>query len=810
MDSLINKAILYGAAGTGKSSFMELITNNPPPDIRRSTPLASRPVSVFQMDAAHKDLKKLTFQQRKEMLAKAMASVKTSTDREEDATSDSDGISSDEEEAGNKPASVSTETLTTKHMSTQDPDRKLQPVAQPTSLPRRNTSQRDEHALLKSVATCDGLVQLIEQCSRTGETITRYYKILFIDSGGQPQFHEMLPVFLRRMTLYVFVFKLSEELAAKPVVEYYNSSGEAVGTPYQSAQTNLQLLQHCLRTLRTHRTTSKSECKASRIMIVGTHRDKEGECTSETRAEKNEKLASLLLPEFKDEVTYSADKEFIFAVNAKDPQPKDKDLAKRVQRLVLSDYGRNPVKVPLRYYCLEIVLEEATQTLGRGVLSIDECLAAAAELHFNRHTLDAALKFLDEISSLFYFPEVLEGVVFTNPQVLLDKATEPVEKVHSLRKATSSEMIVTVEEQEFKEHALFSLEFLGQEAFQKHYVPGLFTPVELVKLFGRLLLIAKFSATKYLMPALLKVLQEDKVHKHRVPDDSPAAALALDFPLGGPRLGTFCTLICFLVSPNNQFPGPWKIELLPNSNTPACLYRNCIRFSLSGFPGIVTLIDTFTCFEVHVNVASKVAGELCTTVRRAIFAGMKKAYLTLGYNDCTPSPAILCPCGVGSPHMATMLKGLWCCKTDKVKCGDLTPRHLVWTEGNTLKQKGKYCHAVFIDVLIFLSLFSAGFALTLKDLICFPMPGGKVNLAERIGVSYYEFGVLLLEDDDGDLIAAIEKEQGKSSANINREVFRLWLKGKGRQPVTWATLVAVLQDIGLVKLAKDIQAVKML
>ena len=384
VDSLINKAILYGAAGTGKSSFMELVTDNPPPDIRRSTPLASRPVSVFQMDVAHERFKKLTLLQKKEMIAKAMAKVETCQDEEEDATSDSDGISSDEEDAGNKPASVSTEALTTKHMSsTQDPDHKFQPVAVPTSSPgdsRRNTSQRDEHALLESVAACDGLVQLVEQCSRTGETITRYYKILFIDSGGQPQFHEMLPVFLRRMTLYVFVFKLSEELATKPVVEYYNSSGEAVGTPYQSAQNNLQLLQHCLRTLRTHRTTSKSGCKASRIMIVGTHRDKEGECTTETRAEKNEKLASLLLPEFKDEVTYSADKKFIFAVNAKDPQSEDKDLAKRVQRLVLSDCAPNPVKVPVRYYCLEIVLEEATHTLGRGVLSIDECLAAVISI----------------------------------------------------------------------------------------------------------------------------------------------------------------------------------------------------------------------------------------------------------------------------------------------------------------------------------------------------------------------------------------------------------------------------------------------
>ena len=103
------------------------------------------------------------------------------------------------------------------------------------------------------------------------------------------------------------------------------------------------------------------------------------------------------------------------------------------------------------------------------------------------------------------------------------------------------------------------------------------------------------------MPALLEVLEEDRVCEHRVPDDSPAAALALDFPLGGPLLGTFCTLICFLVSLNNQFPCPWEIVLLPDSNTPACLYRNCIHFSIPGYPGTVSLIDTFTHFEIHVD-----------------------------------------------------------------------------------------------------------------------------------------------------------------------------------------------------------------
>ena len=86
------------------------------------------------------------------------------------------------------------------------------------------------------------------------------------------------------------------------------------------------------------------------------------------------------------------------------------------------------------------------------------------------------------------------------------------------------------------------------------------------------------------------------------------------------------------------------------------------------------------------------------------------------------------------------------------------------------------------------------------------MSEGKVNLAEKIP-DYWDFGVLLLDDHSGDQIAAIEKEQGKSTVDINRQILRLWVQGKGRQPVTWTTLVTVLQDIGLVTLAREIGAI---
>ena len=94
---------------------------------------------------------------------------------------------------------------------------------------------------------------------------------------------------------------------------------------------------------------------------------------------------------------------------------------------------------------------------------------------------------------------------------------------------------------------------------------------------------------------------------------------------------------------------------------------------------------------------------------------------------------------------------------------------------------------------------------TLVALIRFHMVDGTVNLAENIGAKYHDFGVLLLEDNDGSTISAIELKQGGNPADINRRIFQLWLQGKGKQPKTWATLIAVLRDIEMNELAKNME-----
>ena len=671
------KILLYGAAGTGKSSFMHIILDNPPPEIRRSTSLTARPVTVFQVNTNDMRWIKLSPEERKELLVKAAigrnrrqaGQERQNSSEENDIVTIVEGVVFPE---GSESSGTEFKT-SVKESEAEDEVTMHQASPSMSTIP----DTKDETPI--TFSTYEELIKIVDRLSEKGESIATYKKLYLIDSGGQPQFHEMLPAFLRRMTLYVFVFKLSEDLDTKPKVEYFNHSGKSVGTPYQSSHTNQQLLEHCIRVLHTHRASSSNDqVLSSRIMIVGTHRDEEDPETREAkRAEKNEKISELLL-NFQEEACFYnvPTNEYIFPVNSLKPEEIDRCVVDEFRRLVLTECIPDPVNVPLRYYALEIILEEYSQRKGRGVLSLDECLEAASELHFEKHTLEAALIFLDELSVVFYFPDVLEGVLFTNPQVLLDKATELVEEVHVLRE-TKNKVAGVGDMQMFRDYAQVSPRLLSR--FQKHYVPGLFTPKELVKLFRKLFVLAELSSGKFFMPALLQVLEEKKVNDYRVSAKSPVAALAVDFPLGGPLLGVYCSLTCFLISNDNTYPCPWKVMRCQMSSIPACLYRNCIRFSIPHHPGCVTLIDTFDHFEVHVSTR-KGCVKMCSVVRFAILAGLKKASATLGYRDVAPSLGLLCPCGKKTAHVATFGEDCWICSLNCEEYGGLTHRQRVWKQ----------------------------------------------------------------------------------------------------------------------------------
>ena len=79
------------------------------------------------------------------------------------------------------------------------------------------------------------------------------------------------------------------------------------------------------------------------------------------------------------------------------------------------------------------------------------------------------------------------------------------------------------------------------------------------------------------------------------------------------------------------------------------------------------------------------------------------------------------------------------------------------------------------------------------------------DIAERIGLSYKKVGGELLEDSGGNRVEIIWTNNFHKVVDTNVDILKEWLKGSGKRPVTWRTLIQVLEKYGEVELAQDIR-----
>ena len=81
-----------------------------------------------------------------------------------------------------------------------------------------------------------------------------------------------------------------------------------------------------------------------------------------------------------------------------------------------------------------------------------------------------------------------------------------------------------------------------------------------------------------------------------------------------------------------------------------------------------------------------------------------------------------------------------------------------------------------------------------------------INIPASIGQKYWQFGILLLIDDTGQIVESIVHEHQRDTELINLKILQKWINGVG-QPVSWDTLAQVLKDIQLNELARKVTIV---
>ena len=685
IDLGIDKVVMFGVAGRGKTCSLHALLGLPPPD-PGSTELMERPITISVISSDDgKQWKKMTSEEVHERIAQIIGSRPVISEHTSERTSEHNS-----ERIGEQPSNVA---VNEPHPPTEG-DASIAPeatVISPTvfegeGAPGAKSMSELAQKLLSKMKK--DFVLRINALALLSEPIYKQDWVYLIDSGGQQEFHEVLPIFLNGASDFIYVLKLDDPLDQPPELCFRDSSGTPMSKPHPSFLTNEQILKHCMHTINSF-TTKNEDRTPPQILILGTHRDKVKKEELPQKLKAVNKIVKQTVEDtvMKDQVIFCG-KQYVFPINAKEPEEEDMECAKKCQEILNEKHGRKRKPVPLRWYALQYMWQEATQELKRNVLSKQECLDIAKSLHIDNKSCEEALIFFNALNLLFYWPEILPDLVFVETKVILDKVSELVKKCYEMKENPSP---TGGEWHAFLDYAKVTEARL--KLFTKHYVDQMFTPGHLIDLLKGLLIIAKLPNDEWFMPSLLKMVRKDKVEDYRV---NSKTALVVHFPNCRPLTGVFCCMVAFVLSPDNTYndnPCLWRVlkddgdeddgeedssnEDDEKSQLPT---RNVIKFHVEGFPGYVTMIDYFTHFEVHVHVeVDTKEKELWQLVRHSVIKGLKEASNMLGYTDNIFQLAIVCSHHPRTPHPAIVNgRGMWTCSKNKAKGGEVPLLSIPW------------------------------------------------------------------------------------------------------------------------------------
>ena len=677
VEVVITVCIVLGLPGVGKTHLKFLLLDQRPPHLRTSTICAETPVRIeirtvtgTRVQTVEGKWSEVDNEEMFDVVAEMilLAEVESSSELQPHTTNDIDVAEVEKP----KKKSVFTRLInrlkkrsaSVEHLEATDSPQ-LQACAS-VQTPDSSAYQKAMNAIMNKLTQHITKVKRKLHESRTSKLSYKQRLkskwVYFTDSGGQPQYHELLPLFMRHISSALCVIRLSDRLNEIQSVDYFKD-GKQIGAAQCSQFTALDTVKCLINTIQSYATQDNPP----RIILVGTHLDKLEEQLSKQDAkeladdshqsleEKDKQLIEMLERDFSDQLVYysesSNEKRLLFPLNTLNPGEHENTVAQSIRRSV-ETAGAKEIKIPIWWYILELLLQELANELGRGVLSRTECLEMAHLLDIKEDSFNAALIYFDELNIVKYSPNILPDVVFIDSQIPLDKVSELVHHSYLLRRPTSS---LDTEWKHFRDQGVVSVECL--KTFDRHYVPGIFSVKHLTQFLKQLLVLAPIprpewvpsskqlpcdgtaEETHFVMPTLLPTLSEDELEKWRS-FSFAAAPLLIKFPKGSRRAGVFCCFIIHLIRHCN-----WNFFLSKEEQ----MYRNCIRMdSVSKSPPTsVVLIDSNSYIEVHVNAStgipiSEYTG-LLPTIKQVILSGIYSACKTLKYDLTKPEFAFYCP-----------------------------------------------------------------------------------------------------------------------------------------------------------------------
>ena len=509
--------------------------------------------------------------------------------------------------------------------------------------------------LLKTVQSIS-LTERAEYEQRLQESCEGGHATLnIIDTGGQPEFHEVLPALITGPAINLLTFKLTEPLQELLKITYRSPSGET--QPYETSFTHEEVIFRSLASIACLRENTigwkfdklpmRDDSEPAAFLIT-THRD----CVENTKiAEVNEQLKMKIensVDLFHDNlVQFSNKHQVIFPVDTINDQTEIEDLRNLLCSVMSHKFKKLPI--PVSWYTFSVKLRKSE----RPIHKLDTCIKLAQDCGISDvNHIKSALWFLHHrVGCIMHYPEVegLDDIVITDIQLVFDRITELI--TSSFTFATTNNAAI---DKEFHTTGRFTELHLINLSSKKR---DPLTPVRLVSLLKHLHIVAGPMKSKvghktekyYFMPCALKptTIEEEYTDQSTCP-----APLLIHFKCGYNPVGVFCCLVVHLLSTTSQYELKWTLSKLDQ-------YRNKITFTVGKCCDQITLISRATYLEIWIDRKPDISNamslkSLCPNIYNVIDHGIKTVTESLHYTykSCHLFGFPCTGCKFSTPHPA--------------------------------------------------------------------------------------------------------------------------------------------------------------
>ena len=394
VDLTITRVNMLGAPGAGKTCAEHLLLNEDPPSDNVSTPIACPTVRATRV--AVEDQTKWKRVTNDDLLDALAADLMASADKAqkveiEPAPNDSIEYT---------PSVVSAPV--TPHVSPPPPD---QPTSPDTIIQATPPNYHSEAIVKKILSTLPKRIRLSD------------HWLYVIDSGGQPAYQELLPLFTRAASLNIITLDLSKSFEEKFKLEY-RIGGKYF--PCHSKSTQLAIFQSAVSTGATFKPLDIShvtkEPTHSMHLVLGTHYDNLWfDYTLRKREGSLQSAISTLQPYLRDCVIRKPNGSIIFPVDTMAKSIKRVKYNEEICQAIWShgSAASLKIKIPIQWFAFELTMP------NKSIIPIEEALSIGNRYGMSKEDTKQALRYFHDVGLKLYYPEVT-GVVFIDPQPILE------------------------------------------------------------------------------------------------------------------------------------------------------------------------------------------------------------------------------------------------------------------------------------------------------------------------------------------------------------------------------------------------------